>query len=127
MPSGKFFMLFCRLLTFSKLTISKNTFRYTIRVSNSLNQDQARHFVGPDSGPNCLQRHQQMTLGDKVKCIQLLEVVQPFLLSLLINLNAKVLQQHIICFNFISPYIYNKMPRLFSYKNKFHCLIIRNQ
>ena len=27
----------------------------TIRVSNSLDQDQARHFVGPDLGPNCLQ------------------------------------------------------------------------
>ena len=23
---------------------------------NSLDQDQARHFVGPDLGPNCLQR-----------------------------------------------------------------------
>ena len=28
----------------------------TIRVSNSLDPDQARHFVGPDLGPNCLQR-----------------------------------------------------------------------
>ena len=27
----------------------------TIRVSNSLDPDQARHFVGPDLGPNCLQ------------------------------------------------------------------------
>ena len=31
-----------------------------IRVSNSLDPDQARqnaqHFVGPDTGPNCLQR-----------------------------------------------------------------------
>ena len=25
-------------------------------VSNSLDRDQARHFVGPDLGPNCLQR-----------------------------------------------------------------------
>ena len=25
-------------------------------VSNSLDSDQARHFVGPDLGPNCLQR-----------------------------------------------------------------------
>ena len=25
-------------------------------VSNSLDQDQARHFVEPDLGPNCLQR-----------------------------------------------------------------------
>ena len=28
----------------------------TISVSNSLDPDQARHFVGPDLGPNCLQR-----------------------------------------------------------------------
>ena len=25
-------------------------------MSNSLDQDQARHFVGPDLGPNCLHR-----------------------------------------------------------------------
>ena len=25
-------------------------------MSNKLNPDQARHFVGPDLGPNCLQR-----------------------------------------------------------------------
>ena len=30
--------------------------RNTIRVSNILNRDQARSFVGPDLGPNCLQR-----------------------------------------------------------------------
>ena len=28
----------------------------TIRVSNSLDPGQARHFVGSDLGPNCLQR-----------------------------------------------------------------------
>ena len=27
----------------------------TIRVSNSSGPDQARHFVGPGLGPNCLQ------------------------------------------------------------------------
>ena len=34
----------------------KNSFRITIRVANSLDSDQARHFVGPDLGSNCLQR-----------------------------------------------------------------------
>ena len=34
----------------------KNYFRNTIRVSNSLDPDQARHIVGPGLGPNCLQR-----------------------------------------------------------------------
>ena len=43
-------------MIFSKLKFSNNSFRNTIRVSNSLDPDQARHFVGPDLGPNCLQR-----------------------------------------------------------------------
>ena len=34
----------------------KNSFRNTISLSNSLDPDQARHFVGPDLGPKCLQR-----------------------------------------------------------------------
>ena len=41
---------------FSKSTFSKNSSMNTIRVSNSLDPDQARHFVEPDLGPNCLQR-----------------------------------------------------------------------
>ena len=40
---------------FSKLTFSKNSIRNTISVANSLDPDQARHYVGPDLGPNCLQ------------------------------------------------------------------------
>ena len=47
---------FCRLLIFSKTTFSKNSFRNAIRVSKSLDPDQARCFVGPDLGPNCLQK-----------------------------------------------------------------------
>ena len=46
---------------FSKLTFSKDSFRNTIRMSNSLDSDQDPHSVGPDLGPNCLQRYQQMT------------------------------------------------------------------
>ena len=41
---------------FSKSTFLKNSFRNTIRVSNSLDPYQAWHFVRPDLGPNCLQR-----------------------------------------------------------------------
>ena len=48
----------------------KKSFRNTIRVSNSLDPDQARCSVGPDLGPNCLQSYQQMTKvassGEKV-------------------------------------------------------------
>ena len=40
---------FSCLLTFKS---SRNSFR----VSNSMDPDQDRHSVGPDLGPNCLQR-----------------------------------------------------------------------
>ena len=43
-------------LFFSKSTFLQYFFRNTIRVSNSLDQDQAGCFVGPDLGSNCLQR-----------------------------------------------------------------------
>ena len=36
--------------------IISETLRNTNRVSNSLDADQDRRFVGPDFGPNCLQR-----------------------------------------------------------------------
>ena len=32
---------------------------------NSLDQDQARHFVGPDLGPNCLQKLSADNTRDK--------------------------------------------------------------
>ena len=34
----------------------KNSFRNTTRMSNSLDPDQAQHFVEPDLGLNCLQK-----------------------------------------------------------------------
>ena len=45
--------VFCRF--FSKSTFSKNYIKNTIRVSYSLDPIQA-DFVGPELGPNCLQR-----------------------------------------------------------------------
>ena len=36
------------------LTFSKNSVRGTIKVSSSLDQDQARHSVRPDLDPSCL-------------------------------------------------------------------------
>ena len=52
------FSWFCWLADFfsSKLTVSKNSFMNTITVSNSLDLDQDPRSVGPDLGPNCLQR-----------------------------------------------------------------------
>ena len=50
---GNFTCLICRLLIFFfKIHIFSKIFRNTIRVSNSLDPSQARHFVGPDLGPN---------------------------------------------------------------------------
>ena len=63
-------MLFRCLLIFisSKSSLSKVSFRNTIRVSNSLDPDQARHTVGPDLDPNCLQRLSvdDMQMMDKI-------------------------------------------------------------
>ena len=41
---------------FQNQLFRKNSFRKTIRVSNSLDPDHSRHYVGPGLGPNCLQR-----------------------------------------------------------------------
>ena len=41
---------------FSKSTFSKISFRKLPSVTNCLDPDQARRFVGPDLGPNCLQK-----------------------------------------------------------------------
>ena len=59
-------MLFCRLLIFFKLTFLKISFRNTVKVSNGLDPDQDQHFVGPDLGPNCLQR---LSAEEKVAAI----------------------------------------------------------
>ena len=40
---------------FPKSTVSKNPFRNTIWVSNKLDSDRVRRFVGPDLDPVCLQ------------------------------------------------------------------------
>ena len=46
------FTVYCCAIFYSLNT----EFFNTIRVSNSLDLDQTRHFIGPDLGPNCLQR-----------------------------------------------------------------------
>ena len=48
------FSWFCFHVVFFKINLLENSFRNTIRVSNSLDPDQARHFVRPDLGPKCL-------------------------------------------------------------------------
>ena len=51
------FSCFCRLQMFFNIPFfSKYSVKNNIRVSNSLDPDLARRSVGPDLGPNCLQR-----------------------------------------------------------------------
>ena len=60
------FFVFCLFL--SKASFLNSSFRNTIRVSSSLDPDQARHFVGPDLVPNSLlmfQTYQQVALVGK--------------------------------------------------------------
>ena len=45
------YMIIALTHCFTKSNFSKNSFRNTIRVSDSLDPDLARHFVGPDLGP----------------------------------------------------------------------------
>ena len=53
---GNFSCVCCRLLTFFKINFKKKSFTSTIRLSNGLDPDEERPSVGPDLGPNCLQR-----------------------------------------------------------------------
>ena len=50
-----------------------------MRMSNSLDPDQARRFVGPDLGPNCLPRLSADDTGrQRVKTLQTNSTVQGF-------------------------------------------------
>ena len=64
-------------------------------MSNSLDLDQDRHFVGPDLGPNCLQRLSNLDnklqqarkeLGIFFSCIYLLDTSENQIFKYLINL-----------------------------------------
>ena len=53
---------------FFKINFFKKNFKDTIRVSISLDPDQARHFVSADLDPNCLQMSttKVITIGETV-------------------------------------------------------------
>ena len=56
-------MLFIICRIYLKSWLFKTTLQeYHLTVSNSLNPDQVRHFVGPDLDSNCLQR---LSAGEK--------------------------------------------------------------
>ena len=54
LPNGYFACFLSADFFQNQFFFSKNS--NTIKVSNRLDPDQARHFVGPDLSPNCLQR-----------------------------------------------------------------------
>ena len=56
LPLGYFACFFAVCCFVSKASFLKNSFRNTIQVSNNLDPDKARCFVGPGLGPNCLQK-----------------------------------------------------------------------
>ena len=63
---GNFSSFCCRLLIFfSKINFSKKFFQDTQSRSNRLDPDQDRHIVGPDLGPDCLQK---LSADDKSCC-----------------------------------------------------------
>ena len=68
---GNFLCYYCRLLTFFKINFFKKAFRNTIRVSNILDPDQARRFVGSYLGLNCLQR---LPAGDTSRQIHVVAI-----------------------------------------------------
>ena len=57
--------LFSLFFFITKPSFSKNSSRNTNRMSNRLDPDRDRRYVGPDLGSNCLQNYQQRTLVDK--------------------------------------------------------------
>ena len=69
----------------------------TIRVSNSLDPEQAGHFVGSDLGPDCLQRLSADIAGKELNTKQLVDTLwlKPWLKLILLGSNffhlAKVL------------------------------------
>ena len=57
MHAWPFMYAFSRLVICFKINFVKNDhFGNSIKVSNSLDLDRVRHYVGPDLGPDCLQR-----------------------------------------------------------------------
>ena len=66
-----FFFIPSHFIIVSYFTLWMLDFFNTIRVSKRLDPDQARHFVGPDLGPNCLQRLSADIAGKELNTKQL--------------------------------------------------------
>ena len=79
-----YFSCFCRLLTFSKLAFSQSSFRNTQSVNRfgfRSGPTESRHSVGPDVGPNYLQRLSVDTSKERVNTMRNTYTVKPVLSS----------------------------------------------
>ena len=99
-------MLFLSSADFFKSTFSKNSFRNTIRVSNSLDPDQARQNVGPDLGPNCMQRLSADDTG-RQKAMRNISEPLTFIRNYFNNIrrNISISSYYYIIYRNIIPYI----------------------
>ena len=66
-------LLFLHTIIVSYFTLWMLDFFNTIRVSNSLDPDQARHFVGPGLDSICLQRFSADIAGKELNTKQLVD------------------------------------------------------
>ena len=65
-------MLFGHVLIFVKINFSEKICQEYHEMLNSLDPDQAQQVVGPDLGPNCLQRLSADDSGrQRVKALQI--------------------------------------------------------
>ena len=65
--TGKLSDFFLSFLFFFFKLFFFNYFRNSIILSNSLNPDEAQHFVGPNQGTNCLQQQKVLLAGKELR------------------------------------------------------------
>ena len=92
-------------------------------MSNSLDPDQARHYVGPDLGPNCCEGHQQRTqVGKELNALSLQKYMAPLAYTQPVYLDLFVYQfysfTYIIFIDFKPPLVNRKLLYAF----KIECL-----
>ena len=98
-------LYFVICLFFSKSTFSKNSFRNTIKVSNSLDPDQTQSFVRLDLGRNCLQSYQQMKLASK-DLMTVLDMIIFIMCTVRIKIPVKCVPKIRMCTHFLN----NSLP-----------------
>ena len=84
-----FFFIDSYFIIVSDFTLWMLDFFNTIRVSKNLDPDQARHFVGPDLGPNGLQRLSADIAGTELNTKQLVDTfwLKPWLKLISFGIN----------------------------------------